>query len=92
MLKPKFSLLMPHLDDSHSPLMKRLIRNRATREYLTADGQWGDFQFAKDFADAQSALITCRGCGITETVEMVLTIGEAPCSGVDVAISLAAKR
>ena len=71
--------------------MKRLIRNRANRTYLAADGGWGDFRLAKHFPDAQGALIACREYGVTEAVEMVLTLGETPCDGLDVALPLSTR-
>ena len=68
--------------------LKRLIRNRATRAYLTADGDWGDFPLAEDFSDVHDALLACQKHGIMEVVDMVLIMGEKPSDNYDVASSL----
>jgi len=71
--------------------MKRLIRNKATREYFKADGTWTrDTSAAHDFPDIRSVLKTEQDHNL-EDVELVLLMGEKP-SSYDVTVPLGARK
>ncbi len=72
--------------------MKRVIRNRATRAYLTPEGQWGDFRLAKHFGDVQEAMFTCHRQQLLDAVEMVLVMGQEPNEEFDIALPLSTKK
>ena len=64
-------------------LMKRIIRNRATREYLSAGGEWvRDFGCARDFEDAESAVLDVQDRHLEDT-EFVLVMGAEPSAAGD---------
>jgi len=67
--------------------MKRLIRDKATGDYLCVDGSWGqNYSAATDFSDTLSLLDATRSLDRTN-LEEVLMINDCP-SGLDVALSL----
>ena len=58
--------------------MKRIIRNKATHEYLSADGQWvTDFHSAHDFENVESAVLDVQDRHL-EHAEFVLVMGAEP--------------
>jgi hypothetical protein len=72
-------------------VLKRFVRNQATRAYMMGDGGWGDFRSAQHFPDVQDALLACHRYGITEAVDMVLVMGQSPSDEFDIALPLFAK-
>lgn len=63
--------------------MKRIIRNRATSEYLSAGGEWvRDFGSACDFEDVESAVLDVQDRHLEDT-EFVLVRGAEPSAGGD---------
>lgn len=68
--------------------MKRVIRNKLTRAYLTADGGWTlDFGLAHDFKDVGSALRASKRHQTTE-LELVLVMGASPSPQYDIELPL----
>jgi len=58
--------------------MKRIIRNRATSEFLSADGQWvRDFRSAHDFENVESAVLDVHDRHL-EDAQLVLVMGAEP--------------
>ena len=58
--------------------MKRVIRNRATSEYLSADGEWvRDFRSARDFENEESAVLDVHDRQL-ENAQLVLVMGAEP--------------
>ena len=66
--------------------MKRLIRNKKTREFLQGDGTWGKADSALDF-DSLSDVISFVQDGSLTEVELVLLIENTP-SQYDVTLDL----
>jgi len=70
--------------------MKRLIRNKTTRQYLQEDGTWGSTEDALDF-DSMSDVIKFVQNGSFTDVELVLTIEDKP-SEYDITLDLSRSR
>ena len=68
--------------------MLRLVRHKKTRAYLSKDGTWTDDPAAAaQFADIASILTLRNKLELTE-IEMVLQMGDQPCSEYDIALPL----
>jgi hypothetical protein len=67
--------------------MKSIVRNKATRAYLSSEGKWvDDFQLAEDFKNADGAIAAVQKIAARD-VELVLVMGQSP-SDYDVAVSM----
>jgi hypothetical protein len=63
--------------------MRRIIRNKATSEYLSADGEWvRDFGSAHDFENVESAVLDVQDRHL-EDAELVLVMGAEPSATCD---------
>ena len=70
----------------YSGCMKRIVRNKATRAYLSSEGEWvSDFRLAANFTSVEAAFSAVRSFAAKD-VEYVLVIGQQP-SDYDVAVS-----
>jgi hypothetical protein len=72
--------------------MKRILRNKATNEYLSADGKWGmDFSSAQAFESVEAAVGEIQRLHL-ENAELVLVMGQKPSERFDVVLPLFATK
>ncbi|HYG35308.1 MAG TPA: hypothetical protein VEC99_11015 [Clostridia bacterium] len=65
--------------------MRRLLRNRNSRKFVS-NGQWtSDQSLARDFSDAFQAIETCHRLGLMD-MEMVLQVDAEPSALYDISI------
>ena len=70
------------------PAVKHLIRNKATRAYLTGDGKWEyDYRLAQDFNDLQAAMHACLRHRIDDA-DLLLMMWDKPSPVYDVSLPL----
>ena len=69
-------------------LVKRMIRNKATHAYLSAEGHWvGDYRLAQDFENTMSVFRAVGGLKVKD-LELVLMIGPGPSEAYDITLPL----
>lgn len=67
--------------------VKRIVRNKTTREFLSADGKWvADCRLAQDFRSMELIIWEVQRLMLKD-VELVLLMGEQP-SDYDVTLGL----
>lgn len=68
--------------------MKRILRNKATNEYLSAEGKWVmDFSAAQDFETVESAVRVIQKLHL-KNGEMMLVMGQKPSERWDVSLGV----
>jgi hypothetical protein len=68
--------------------MKRIVRDKATRAYLSADGKWAsDHQVAQEFPNMNSVWSVIQKQRLTG-VELVLVVGESRSDDYDIVLPL----
>jgi len=72
--------------------MKRIVRHKTTRQYLSDDGTWAThYRSARDFENVESAIFEVQKLKL-KNVELVLVMGKTPSDKYDVSLSFFAPR